>query len=158
VRSTTTARCGWCSSRSASFGRGSRGAEALARFQISPDRGPERWFAEAGEVGLRGELELTALRHALEKLSDLPNRIFLSVNISPTTLRSVAFLKVIRGADPRRIVVEVTEHTAVDDYDALNSAVARVRALGVRLAIDDAGAGFASLRTSCTSCSSRRTT
>src|SRR5262249_15808220 len=48
--------------------------------------------------------------------------------------------------DASRIVVEVTEHMPVEDYNALNRALERVRALGVRLAIDDAGAGFASLR------------
>src|ERR687888_464228 len=122
------------------------GAEALARFDLSPERGPERWFAEASEVGLRRELELAALRKALAKLADLPRRVFLAVNISPVTLRTAAFRKVIAGADADRIVVEVTEHTPVEDYDALNDALLRVRSLGVRLAIDDAGAGFASLR------------
>jgi EAL domain-containing protein (putative c-di-GMP-specific phosphodiesterase class I) len=43
-------------------------------------------------------------------------------------------------------VVEITEHEQVDDYDALFGALARLRALGVRIAIDDAGAGYASLR------------
>jgi EAL domain-containing protein (putative c-di-GMP-specific phosphodiesterase class I) len=48
--------------------------------------------------------------------------------------------------DADRIVVEVTEHTPVENYDVLNDALDRLRGLGVRLAIDDAGAGFASLR------------
>jgi EAL domain-containing protein (putative c-di-GMP-specific phosphodiesterase class I) len=76
----------------------------------------------------------------------LPKTVFMSVNISPSTLRGGAFRKLIDAFEPQRIVVEVTEHTPVDDYDALNDALTRVRALGVRLAIDDAGAGFASLR------------
>jgi EAL domain-containing protein (putative c-di-GMP-specific phosphodiesterase class I) len=122
------------------------GAEALARFHLAPERGPDRWLAEAGEVGLRRDLELAALRHALGKLAELPRRVFLAVNVSPATLRSAVFRNVIADADAGRIVVEVTEHTPVDDYDTLNKAVGRVRALGVKLAIDDAGAGFASLR------------
>jgi EAL domain-containing protein (putative c-di-GMP-specific phosphodiesterase class I) len=122
------------------------GAEALARFHMSPERGPERWFAEAGEVGLRRDLELTAAQKALSKLPELPGSAFMSVNISPATLRGAAFRKLVAASDAKRIVVEITEHTPVDDYDALNESLARVRALGVRLAIDDAGAGFASLR------------
>jgi EAL domain-containing protein (putative c-di-GMP-specific phosphodiesterase class I)/DNA-binding NarL/FixJ family response regulator len=122
------------------------GAEALARFHVSPDRAPDRWFAEASEVGLRRELELVALRHALANLSELPKGLFLSVNISPATVRTPSFRKAMEVVDAKRIVLEVTEHTPVEDYDALNDALQRVRVLGARLAIDDAGAGFASLR------------
>ncbi|MFL5946673.1 MAG: EAL domain-containing protein [Gaiellaceae bacterium] len=122
------------------------GAEALARFHLAPARPPDRWFAEAGEVGLRRELELTALDHALGQLSELPRGLFLSVNISPATLRGASLRRALRSVEARRVVIEVTEHMPVEDYDALNDAIDRVRALGVRLAIDDAGAGFASLR------------
>src|SRR5919204_1012772 len=59
------------------------GAEALARFHMPPDRGPERWFAEAGEVGLRRELELVAVQNAFAQLAELPKKVYLSVNISP---------------------------------------------------------------------------
>ena len=122
------------------------GVEALARFHMAPDRGPDRWFAEAEEVGLRRDLELVALRNALSHLADLPDSMFLSVNISPTTLRASTFRRALDDVDASRIVVEVTEHMPVEDYRALNTALDRVRELGVRLAIDDAGAGFASLR------------
>ena len=122
------------------------GAEALARFHLPPSRPPDRWFAEAGEVGLRRELELTALDHALAHLTELPKGLFLSVNISPATLRGASLRRALSSVEARRVVIEVTEHMPVEDYDALNDAIDRVRALGVRLAIDDAGAGFASLR------------
>ena len=62
------------------------GAEALARFRGPPARGPVRWFAEADEVGLLRELELAAVRAALDALPDLPEHVFLSVNVSPATL------------------------------------------------------------------------
>lgn len=122
------------------------GAEALARFHMPPSRPPDRWFAEAGEVGLRRELELTALDHALARLGDLPKGLFLSVNISPATLRGSSLRRALSTVEAKRVVIEVTEHMPVEDYDALNHAIVGLRALGVRLAIDDAGAGFASLR------------
>jgi EAL domain-containing protein (putative c-di-GMP-specific phosphodiesterase class I)/DNA-binding NarL/FixJ family response regulator len=84
------------------------GAEALARFHVPPERGPERWFAEASEVGLRRELELAALHNALSHLSDLPKGLFLSVNISPATLRAAPFRKAMSAVDAQRIVIEVT--------------------------------------------------
>ena len=122
------------------------GAEALARFHVPPARAPDRWFAEASEVGLRRELELLALRQAVSQLSELPKGLFLSVNISPVTVGTPSFRKAMNDVDAQRIVLEVTEHTRVEDYDALNDALQRVRTRGARLAIDDAGAGFASLR------------
>ena len=123
------------------------GAEALARFRGPPKRGPERWFAEAEEVGLRRELEIMAAKAALLALPSLPPEMYLSVNVSPKTLLSAAFRKlVLENSDPTRVVLEVTEHAKIDDYDRLNAAFDRLRGPGVRLAVDDAGAGFASLR------------
>lgn len=122
------------------------GYEALARFEIEPRRSPDRWFAAAEEAGLREELELAAVRAAYSDFEALPPSAYLSLNLSPGTLvadrlrRAVATL-----ADPR-IVVEVTEHAAVDDYAALERALGPIRSAGGRLAVDDAGAGFASLR------------
>lgn len=130
-----------------SLSGGTVGAEALARFRGPPKRGPERWFAEAGKVGLRLELELEAAKGALLALPSLPPDIYLSVNLSPESLRSARFRKLLlETADPKRVVVEVTEHARIDDYERLNVAFDRLREVGVRLAVDDAGAGFASLR------------
>ena len=50
------------------------------------------------------------------------------------------------AVDPRDLVIEITEHAAVDDYEALATALRRHRAAGLRIAVDDAGAGYASLR------------
>ena len=137
----------WCSNRSAAFRDSMVGAEALARFQGPPKRGPDRWFAEAEEVGLGRELELATAKAALAALPSLPPEIYLSLNVSPKTLLSGSFRKlVLENSDPTRVVVEVTEHARIEDYERLNSAFDRLRDAGVRLAIDDAGAGFASLR------------
>lgn len=122
------------------------GAEALARFRGPPKRGPARWFAEAGDVGLRRELEIAAVRAALSELADWPDGLYLSVNVSPATVTAAAFRKVFRDVDATRVVVEITEHAPIDDYERLADALGGLRSAGVRLAIDDAGAGFASLR------------
>jgi EAL domain-containing protein (putative c-di-GMP-specific phosphodiesterase class I)/DNA-binding NarL/FixJ family response regulator len=122
------------------------GAEALARFRGPPARGPVRWFAEADEVGLLRDLELAAVRAALVGLPDLPAHVFLAVNVSPSTLCSASFLRLVAGTDGPRLVVEITEHARIDDYDALRETLDALRDFGVRIAIDDAGAGFASLR------------
>jgi EAL domain-containing protein (putative c-di-GMP-specific phosphodiesterase class I) len=122
------------------------GAEALARFRGPPARGPVRWFAEAREVGLLRDLELAAVRAALKGLPELPEHVFLAINVSPATLCTPAFLRLVAGHDGARLVIEITEHARIDDYDHLSDALHALRDFGVRIAIDDAGAGFASLR------------
>src|ERR1035438_1860773 len=107
---------------------------------------PLQWFEEASDVGLREDLEASALAVALAGLPALPTGAYLSLNLSPATLlrRDVARLL---GAVPlERIVIEMTEHAPVGDYAALNRALEPLRQSGVRVAVDDAGAGFASLR------------
>jgi EAL domain-containing protein (putative c-di-GMP-specific phosphodiesterase class I)/CheY-like chemotaxis protein len=122
------------------------GVEALARFRGPPRRGPSRWFEEATEVGLRSELELAAAETAFAGLEALPRELYLSVNVSPRTVAGAAFRRLCASVDGERVVIEVTEHAPIENYERLNQVLARIRALGVRLAIDDAGAGFASLR------------
>jgi EAL domain-containing protein (putative c-di-GMP-specific phosphodiesterase class I) len=56
------------------------------------------------------------------------------------------FCKVVSRADPERLVLELTEHARVGNYDCLARAMDKLRAAGMRIAIDDAGAGFSSLR------------
>src|SRR5712691_2010234 len=120
--------------------------EALARFAVEPQRSPAVWFAETSEVGLRLELELAALRGALSHLDELPSNLRLSVNLSPETVTSASCQKILAVAPGNRLVIEVTEDAPVEDYDEVNAALRGLRAQGGQLAIDDAGAGFASLR------------
>lgn len=122
------------------------GVEALARFEVEPRRGPDVWFAEAAEVGLGVDLEMEAVRLALAGLPQLPPNVFLSVNLSPATLVAPELREVLRTAPLDRFVVEITEHAPVEEYDALAEPLAELRARGGRLAVDDVGAGFASLR------------
>jgi len=119
--------------------------EALARFWTEPMRSPSVWFAEATEVGLGVELELAAIRSALQRLDDFPPGVAIALNVSPTTALDPGFCELLfEIAD--RVVIEITEHAQVDDYDALRDALAPLRERGAQLAIDDVGAGFANLR------------
>ena len=114
--------------------------EALSRF---PEGAAERWFLEADVVGLRAELELAAAHAAAELYAADGRQLSLAVNLGPPALPRIegpAELGV------PGLVVEITEHAAIADYEALRPALARLRELGVRLAVDDVGAGFASLR------------
>jgi EAL domain-containing protein (putative c-di-GMP-specific phosphodiesterase class I) len=122
------------------------GVEALARFPQKASRSPDRWFAEAAEIGLRLELELASARAALAHLERVPEAMYLSINLSPETLTSAEFMRLVADTAMQRVVVELSEQIPVSDYDLLNQALGQLRARGGRLAIDDAGAGFASLQ------------
>lgn len=122
------------------------GVEALTRFHAEPYRTPDVWFAAAHAVGLGTELELAALEAALEAATDLPSDVGISLNASPTTLGDPRFLELVRRTGDRRVTVEVTEHHVVEDYPVLSSQIDALRAAGARLAVDDAGAGVASLQ------------
>jgi EAL domain-containing protein (putative c-di-GMP-specific phosphodiesterase class I) len=122
------------------------GLECLARFAATPSRAPNIWFAEAGEVGLGTTLELAAIQMALSVLPLLPADAYLAVNASPATILSDEFGGALDGMPPERIVLEITEHADVGDYDRLLAVLKPLRRSGVRLAVDDAGAGYSSLR------------
>lgn len=121
------------------------GYEALTRFDADPPRPPDLWFLEAAEVGLGTELELAALRSALVEAAMLPLEPYVSINLSPETALSRDLLDTLQRLPIHRTVLEITEHAPVTNYVALNAAVGALRQDGGRLAIDDAGAGFASL-------------
>lgn len=118
--------------------------EALARFP-GHEHGPGWFFPEASDVGLGVELEMRAVRMALGALDHIPEPLRLNVNVSPTTLCSPDFFDAIARVPPDRLVVEVTEHAAIDDYGELQTASARLAAAGTWLAIDDVGMGFSGL-------------
>ena len=124
------------------------GFEALSRFP-PPDRNPMRWFDDADLAGLSAELEFASVRAALNQLDRLPPDAYLSLNFSPSVLNELARVDLDALAERvplGRIVLEVTEQAPIDDYARLGEALADIRRRGVRLAIDDAGAGFASMR------------
>ena len=122
------------------------GFESLTRFSAEPQRGPDQWFAEAAAVGRGVELEALAIRLALPALLQLEPEVYLSVNASPATLVSGRLGELLQDLPLQRVIVEVTEHEAVERYDELLAAIRPLQEQGLRIAIDDAGAGYASFR------------
>ena len=122
------------------------GVEALSRFAGKPMRSPDLWFEEAASVGLGPTLEMKAISAALAQASRLPDEAFLAINVSPDLLLSGKLDYLIDDPICSRLVFELTEHVVVDDYGPIRSRIARFREKGARIAIDDTGAGFSSMR------------
>ncbi len=120
--------------------------EALSRFTAEPYGPPDVWFADAWQVGMGAELELAAFEAALADLHHVPAGCRVAVNLSPPVIAHPDLLGYVAAAGPARVVIELTEHVAVHDYDRVRSAVAILRGRGAKLAVDDMGAGFASFR------------
>jgi EAL domain-containing protein (putative c-di-GMP-specific phosphodiesterase class I)/CheY-like chemotaxis protein len=120
--------------------------EALARFDDGASEGPSVWFVEADGEGLGPDLELAALMAAVEALAEVPAHLSMAINVSPSVVVSPRFGEVLDDVPADRVIIELTEHAAVADYAALGMSVGRLRERGLRVAVDDAGAGFASLR------------
>ena len=118
------------------------GLEALTRFIGA---GPEEVFGQAQLLGRLQELEVATLTVALAAAERLPLDCWLSINVSPGLLADTAILERLLAGCRRQIVLELSEHEAVVDYAALTASLKRLGPQ-VSLAIDDAGAGFSSLR------------
>lgn len=117
------------------------GYEALTRFDDGER--PDRRFAEAHAVGLGSDLETVCARMALRGASSLPPTSWLSVNFSPATILEGRAGEVLAEAG-RQVIIEITEHNAIENYAAVRYAIDQCGE--VLVAVDDAGAGFASLR------------
>lgn len=123
------------------------GAEALSRFgPASAPYPPDRCFADAFAAGLGVELEALAVERALSAAREFPAGIAISVNAAPQTVATGILAELISGSGiaARRMIVELTEHVSIDDYEAISAPLTGLRDMGVHLAVDDAGAGFAS--------------
>ena len=117
------------------------GYEALSRFPGTVNPNPASWLARARRCGLSEQLEAATIRAALA-LPERPAGTYLSLNISPSLLLSSLLDEVI-PEDLTGLVLEVTEHELVAGSDALQRVLAGLRQRGARLAVDDAGAGYA---------------
>ncbi|MGB3795241.1 MAG: EAL domain-containing protein [Alteraurantiacibacter sp.] len=121
------------------------GVECLARFPDLNKRGPQAWFDDADRTGLGSELEMTAVRCALDTVSQVPDGIYAAINASPATILSGKLREELEQAEPANLVIEITEHQQVDDFAALAREVAAIKPYA-RIAIDDVGTGYAGLR------------
>jgi PAS domain S-box-containing protein len=121
------------------------GVEALARFRDG--RPPDVWFKEAAEAGMALDLDRLTFMDALDLLPALPETCQLSINATPELLVDHVFHQrlLARDVPGERIVIEITEHVRIGSYTDIAEALAPLRERGFRLAVDDTGAGFASL-------------
>jgi diguanylate cyclase (GGDEF)-like protein len=120
------------------------GFEALARFDGKPGLAPSWWFSQAHRFQLGAALEAEALRAALAA-GPRPEGLFLSINLSPSALAAPEVTELF-PADLSGLVMEITEEERVLDVDGLQRHLDPLRARGARIAVDDAGEGYAGLQ------------
>jgi diguanylate cyclase (GGDEF)-like protein/PAS domain S-box-containing protein len=129
------------------------GAEALMRWN-RPGHGPvppDSFIPIAEDTGLIGPLGVWLLGEACREATRWPEHLLIAVNFSPVQFRQNGLLGAVKdalaatGLDPRRLELEVTERILLHDTEETLAILAALRALGVRLAMDDFGTGYASL-------------
>jgi EAL domain-containing protein (putative c-di-GMP-specific phosphodiesterase class I) len=119
------------------------GFEALTRF--NDGMRPDRRFMDADRAGMSVRLETACIGEQLEAASWLPPGTWVSLNVSPALAAAIIpLISALEHAD-RDVVLEITEHVEIADYRKLVGALDLVRGRA-RLAVDDAGAGYAGLR------------
>jgi diguanylate cyclase (GGDEF)-like protein len=121
------------------------GYEALARFNSPIQRSTDAWFNQAQRCGRGPRLEAEAIRAALEIGDTRPDGTYLSLNFSPSAIAS-SHVRSILPDDLRDVVVEITEHELASEDGALEDGIRELRSRGARIAVDDAGAGYAGLK------------
>lgn len=119
------------------------GYEALARF--GDNVRPDHRLSDARSAGILDEMELALFQMAVSPSSELPPDCWLSVNLSSTVLVAHPEISDITGAAPRTVVIEVTEHERITDYQQVRESISSLAGSPL-LSVDDAGAGYASLR------------
>ncbi len=119
------------------------GFEALARFNHS-GTSPDIAFSLAAAHGRAHDLELAAFSAACAEADALPTGTYAAINASPSLLLS-SRLRAALPVGTKPIVIEITEHEEIADHGAMATAVNELRALGFKVAVDDAGTGHAGL-------------
>jgi EAL domain-containing protein (putative c-di-GMP-specific phosphodiesterase class I) len=122
------------------------GLEALTRFRSDPYRSPDKWFKEAGIAGLEIDLEEATFRLALRALAALPEDVYLSMNASPALVCDRRFDRLLDGVPLHRMVLEITEHHDAHNHEPFFRRLSACRLQGMRVAIDDVGAGYSGLQ------------
>jgi EAL domain-containing protein (putative c-di-GMP-specific phosphodiesterase class I) len=122
------------------------GYEVLARFDGPPAASPDRWIAAAHVIGMGPALEARICARSMALLGDLPPNCFLTVNVSPSVVGAEQLDAAFRSPGRLdRLVVELTEHTDVDDKGHVRAWLDGLRDRGALVAMDDAGTGYAGL-------------
>jgi EAL domain-containing protein (putative c-di-GMP-specific phosphodiesterase class I) len=130
------------------------GFEALARWE-HPEHGlilPDNFISLAEENGMIGTLTNQILRKSFQVATELPEPLFLAVNISPIQLDNPALPRHIRDAADecgfplRQLTVEITESALVNNLERARKIAVELKEAGCRLALDDFGTGYSSLR------------
>jgi EAL domain-containing protein (putative c-di-GMP-specific phosphodiesterase class I) len=123
------------------------GYEALARGVMRSLRSPEVMFEVAAEADLLWELSRLCRARAIEEMPvRLKHGELLFLNVDPHDFADPEFSETALGVeDPRRVVIEITERTAIKDYPKFRERLRAFRAIGFRFAVDDAGSGYAGL-------------
>lgn len=122
------------------------GYESLSRFNTTPNKSPDIWFAEASQVNLGEELEMLAIKSAIKGVQHFKKGTYIAINTSPEYVLNGAVARVLDGIDLKRIVLEITEHAPINNYADFRKALEPLREQGMRIAIDDAGSGYSSLQ------------
>jgi EAL domain-containing protein (putative c-di-GMP-specific phosphodiesterase class I) len=123
------------------------GYEMLARFVSPIKAAPPVWLAEAERRGVGAQLEAMLIELGLDALSYVPDNCFLAINVSPRALASADVAALLAARESLEgVVIEVTERAVVEDYDQLEYVLRSLRSAGAAIAVDDAGAGYASLK------------
>lgn len=119
------------------------GYEALTRFDDGMP--PDRRFREAARLGLSRRLEEETIAEIIRHAAALPGDRPVGINVTPSLILEPEWFAALADRSERRLVIELTEHAEVVDYDSLRRALATLQPR-FDLAVDDAGAGYASLR------------
>jgi EAL domain-containing protein (putative c-di-GMP-specific phosphodiesterase class I)/GGDEF domain-containing protein len=121
------------------------GYEALARGVMRSLRSPEVMFEVAAEADLIWELSRLCRSRAVEGMSTwLTDKQLLFLNVDPHDFSDPSFDS-LEAPDPERVVIEITERTAIKDYPKFRERLRAFRDRGFRFAVDDAGSGYAGL-------------
>ena len=113
---------------------------------------PSKWLPVAEEHNLLYDLTFWALKKVAEKLEKYPeSQLVLSVNVPPslldeTFLRDLKKLLQTTGANPTLLELEITEQEAIVDLKQAAKIVDKIRKLGVKVSLDDFGAGFSTMQ------------
>lgn len=123
------------------------GYELLSRFPAPPAAPPDAWFRWAETLGYGAALEARAVTSALAQRDHLPPDTFITINVDPAHLEDRRLFDVLGGAGSlERVVLELTEHHVIDDYPSIVRRLQPLRDAGAKVAIDDAGSGYAGLQ------------